>query len=121
MNSTNGYNKLIGHRVELFRKAKAWSQAVLAKHAGIGQKTVCRIENGQVTHLSPSTIDAIATALGVTVGDLLGSVGAETTTSYPGPHSHLHEALDLIIEKNGEPWTEHILRSLLEMRGGDHR
>lgn len=60
----------IGPEVRRIRKLKGWSIAALATNAGIAARTVVNVETGAV---SPriDIVQAIATALDVTVGDLM--------------------------------------------------
>lgn len=51
------------HKVRRLRLEHAWSQAALAKQAGISEFTVLRLEQGKGAH--PATIGKVARALGV--------------------------------------------------------
>jgi transcriptional regulator with XRE-family HTH domain len=53
------------------RAQRGWSQAVLAKRAGLAMQYVARLERGQHDP-SLSTLTRLAKALKVTVGELVG-------------------------------------------------
>lgn len=59
----------IGQRVKNLRKEKGWSQEELSKKSKLRQPQISRLEAG-VHSPSFKTLEKIANALGVTVGDL---------------------------------------------------
>ena len=61
----------LGAAIARVRKAKGWSQAELAERAGVSKSSVERAEGGRRT--LPLARQRLATALGTTVGDLMGS------------------------------------------------
>lgn len=61
----------IGREVRRLREAKAWSQTKLAADAGMGVSGISQIETG-ARNPSVATLQRIAEALGVGVGDLFG-------------------------------------------------
>jgi transcriptional regulator with XRE-family HTH domain len=64
-----------GARVRSLREARAWSQEQLAEHAGLNRSYVGEIERGAAI-ASIVTVDKLAGALGVNVGELLaGATG----------------------------------------------
>lgn len=48
-----------------WRLRQAWAQRDLAKHSGVQQSMISRIESGAQKKLTPSTARALSTALGV--------------------------------------------------------
>ncbi len=54
----------IGERLRRARERRVWSQADLAREAGVTKLAILRIENGQAQP-RPSTLRALAAALGV--------------------------------------------------------
>lgn len=60
-------------RVRELREAKGWSQAELARRAGLRPATLSAIETNQTTGIDLATLDAIATALQVDAGFLIVS------------------------------------------------
>ncbi len=60
----------VGARIRKFRMARGWSQATLGARAGLGRVTVARAEAG-VQDVGLSTLDALATALQVSLRELL--------------------------------------------------
>ncbi len=66
-------------RIRQLRQARGWSQADLAKRAGVRQATVSRIENNRVKSLDLAVFEKIAEALEVDPGYLVVKV--------PGPES----------------------------------
>ena len=51
------------HKLRTLRLEHAWSQAELAKQAGVSEFTILRMEQGKAAH--PSTIGKVARALGI--------------------------------------------------------
>jgi transcriptional regulator with XRE-family HTH domain len=62
----------IALRVRELRERKGWSQAELGRRAGVHHSIVNRAERG-VTDLSLSTLDKLATALGVSPRSLIAT------------------------------------------------
>jgi transcriptional regulator with XRE-family HTH domain len=52
-------------RLSVLRRLRLWSQAELAKRAGVAASTVSHIENGKAPHLRPSVIRKLARVLGI--------------------------------------------------------
>jgi DNA-binding XRE family transcriptional regulator len=57
-----------GERVTLLRRRKGWSQQELARAAGVAQRTVSLVEQGQ--NVQHATLVALAAALETTVSEL---------------------------------------------------
>lgn len=64
------------------RAARGWTQADLARRAGIPQSSVSRLESGSHASGRWSTIEAIASALGVDAAELTGET---MPTAAPAP------------------------------------
>jgi transcriptional regulator with XRE-family HTH domain len=52
-------------RLSVLRRLRLWSQAELAKRAGVAASTVSHIETGKAPRLRPSVIKKIARVLGI--------------------------------------------------------
>jgi transcriptional regulator with XRE-family HTH domain len=63
----------IDKRVENARRLRMWTQARLAKEAGVSPTTISGIETGKIGHPHFGTIGKLARALGVAPEELLGS------------------------------------------------
>jgi len=63
----------IGTRVENIRRLRMWTQARLAREAGLSPTTVSGIETGKTGRPHFGTLGKLASALGVAPEDLLGS------------------------------------------------
>jgi DNA-binding transcriptional LysR family regulator/DNA-binding Xre family transcriptional regulator len=76
----------VRRRLRALRLAKRMSQAELARRAQMATSTVSRLESGErwlsVDHLAP-----LATALDVSVGELIASTGQRRTFEQPVPDS----------------------------------
>lgn len=74
-----------GAAVRRLREAHSWSQERLAEHAGLNRTYVGEIERGKAI-ASIVTVEKLAHALGVGIGDLLagGAVGAANAVAPPG-------------------------------------
>jgi transcriptional regulator with XRE-family HTH domain len=63
----------IGERVENARRLRMWTQARLAREAGVSPTTVSGIETGKIGRPHFGTLGKLALALGVAPEELLGS------------------------------------------------
>jgi transcriptional regulator with XRE-family HTH domain len=63
----------IGERVQNVRRLRMWTQARLAKEAGVSPTTISGIETGKIGRPHFGTIGKLALALGVTPEELLDS------------------------------------------------
>ncbi len=66
-----GHDMGIGGRVRAARQRRGWSREALAFHAGISWSAISQLEAGRRRNLRPSTLAALAGALGVTVDYLV--------------------------------------------------
>ena len=58
-------------KIIALRKAKDWKQAELARRSGLSQPSVWALEHGRTILVKFETLEAIAGALGVQLGDIL--------------------------------------------------
>ena len=63
----------IGKRVENARRLRMWTQARLAREAGVSPTTISGIETGKIARPHFGTLGKLARALGVAPEELLGS------------------------------------------------
>jgi transcriptional regulator with XRE-family HTH domain len=63
--------RLVGRRIRAARRAKGWSQQLLADHAELTREHINRIEDGR-KEMGIRTLKRIAEALEVKPADLLG-------------------------------------------------
>jgi transcriptional regulator with XRE-family HTH domain len=77
----------IAMRIRSLRKSRGLTQVDLAQKLGTSQKVICDYEKG---HAKPSStrLPALATILGTTVDNLLGTETAVTQTDDNGNHVH---------------------------------
>ena len=64
---------VIGENIKRIRELKDISGYELAKRANVGNSTISQIESGKRATLRGDTLDKIAHALSVSVGELLGN------------------------------------------------
>jgi len=57
------------------RKQKGWSQEKLAVESGISYNTIIKIERGGITNPKIETVIKLATALNISIDDLVGRKG----------------------------------------------
>jgi FMN phosphatase YigB (HAD superfamily)/DNA-binding XRE family transcriptional regulator len=69
----------LGQKLQDARKAAGLTQQDLCQRAGLSYSTLAKIERGAIKAPSIFTIQSIAAALGVTLGQLLGEVAPSTT------------------------------------------
>lgn len=68
----------IGIRLKAARERLGWNRETLAFHSGISWSAIAQVESGRRTNLRPSTLSALAGALGVTI-DYLVTGGASNS------------------------------------------
>lgn len=85
MSEPRGATETVGAAIRALRKAHGWSQPELAERSGVPQRTISRIENATKEGYLPvpHTLNALASALGVAVGDLLAAAGYHVGESEP--------------------------------------
>ena len=62
-------------RVRELREEKGWSQAELARRAGVAQSMVSRLERGQLQSVHLPTLEKLARTLGCNPGHLIAKKG----------------------------------------------
>jgi len=70
----------IGRAVRTAREQRGWTREALAFHSGLSWSAISQIESGRRAELRPSSLNALATALDVTVDYLLGRSPAPLKT-----------------------------------------
>jgi transcriptional regulator with XRE-family HTH domain len=94
MKADEKLKKIIGERIKQRRLSLGWSQERLADKAGLHSKGLSRIETGNANS-SIGTLDRIASALGIQLGDLFDhSQRKETALA-----TELHKLVDDASEK----------------------
>ena len=66
----------VGRRLVVIRERRMWTQARLAKEAGVSPTTVSGIESGRISRPHFGTLRKLARALGVEPEELVSSSGA---------------------------------------------
>ena len=69
--TSNGKEKTIGQKIKSYRKKLKLTQDELARKAEIPYTTLVKIENGGVKSPSVDTVKKIATALEMTIDELM--------------------------------------------------
>lgn len=64
-------------RTQELREALGWSQAELAKRAGVRQASISAIETGQTSGIDFALLEGLADALGVDPGFLVGRASSD--------------------------------------------
>lgn len=64
---------VIGENIKRIRELKNISAYELARRANVGTATISQIESGKRATLKGDTLEKVATALGVSAGELLGT------------------------------------------------
>lgn len=59
----------MGEKIKMLRKKQNMTQDKLAELSGLSRQTVIAIESGKAENVTTGTLEAIATALGVSVRD----------------------------------------------------
>lgn len=92
-----------GSRLTRLRMMLDWSQEDLAFEAGLTQGTVCLIETDQKTPRA-DTLDALADALGVSMGYLWKGEGGDILED-DSPHQHCPDVLGCREGRTPEGWV----------------
>src|SRR5579862_7193628 len=71
----------IGQAVRAARERRGWSRENLAHHSGLSWGAIVQIESGRRSSLRPTTLDALASALDVSVDYLLGRARSSRPTA----------------------------------------
>ncbi|WP_280236717.1 helix-turn-helix domain-containing protein [Nocardia cyriacigeorgica] len=80
-------DRYIGQRVRAIRARRGISQQVLADRTGLSRGAIAKYENGERPVDSRRTLLALASALGVTIGDLTGHEQDKLDPSTAGFHA----------------------------------
>lgn len=78
-----GMNETLGQRVRRLRKKAGFTQERLAALAECSSSTVARLERGESDSPDTDTLKRLATALGVSFGEVLGDGRTGEPSSYP--------------------------------------
>lgn len=70
--------KQLGHRLQQARQAAGLTQQMLCQRASLSYSTLAKIERGAIKTPSIFTIQSIATALGMSLDELVGAVTSHT-------------------------------------------
>src|SRR5947209_11845369 len=107
-------NDHIGARIRYWRRRRGLTQTVLAGLAGLSQPFISYVEAGRKSIERRSTLVAIASALQVTVADLLGQPG-DPTDPLKGQVERAIPALRVALIEIGEGERRRPTRSPEEM------
>ena len=111
----------IGPKVKKFRELRGFSLTELAEKSGVSKGFLWEIEQGNSKRPGAEVLFKVATALDVTIADLLGkkTVEAEPDEITPEINSGLREFIDER-KRRGEPLVADEIRSLafIQFRGG---
>ena len=84
------------------REEKNWSMRELAEKAGVSHSEIARIEKGERTNPSAQMLRAIATALHISITDLLEAVGLADTMPKPIVAARIRGSDDLTPDELSE-------------------
>lgn len=73
----------LGHHIRFLRTGKEWSLSDLEQKSGVSKAYLSDLENGSAGRPNIQYIYSIATALGVTLDELLNEGGRRTSASLP--------------------------------------
>src|SRR5437879_4372137 len=79
--------KKLGHKVRFLRQGREWTLADLAEHAKVSKAYLSDLENGVAGKPNVQYMFSVASALGVTIDELL----SDSTTSAPRPRRSASE------------------------------
>ena len=76
----SGLEKILGKRIQTFRRSAGLTQQQLCNSASISYSTLTKIERGAIKSPSIFTVEAIASAIGVSLDEIIGSERASNST-----------------------------------------
>ncbi|MEU4706791.1 helix-turn-helix domain-containing protein [Nocardia salmonicida] len=107
-------DRYIGQQVRVIRARRGISQQVLADRTGLSRGAIAKYENGERPIDSRRTLLALASALGVTIGDLTGHDQDKLDPSTAGFHAAVPE-LETVLWSRGNITDTTAPRSLDEL------
>jgi transcriptional regulator with XRE-family HTH domain len=107
----------VAANVKALRESRRWSQEELAEAAGLSRDAISRIERGD-REPRLATLEAIACAAGLEVGQLLGSGKKPARTSRQTQDARIQSLANTV--NSLEPWLADALTSALRLIGRAH-
>ncbi|KAA1418138.1 helix-turn-helix domain-containing protein [Mumia zhuanghuii] len=104
--------KAIGTRIRTLRTDKGLSLTELAERAGVSKSYLSTVEHGTGSRPGVAVLHKLATALGVTLADILGRVVQSTPTTVDVP-----ESLQEFAEANNLPQVDIDMLAGIKFRG----
>lgn len=105
---------LVGQRVKMIRRRRGLAQQVVADRANLSRGAIAKYETGERIVDSRKTLLALASALGVTVGDLTGHDEDKLDPATAGFHSAVPE-IETVLWSRGNVTDAAAPRSLDEL------
>ncbi|MEU0501529.1 helix-turn-helix transcriptional regulator [Nocardia sp. NPDC005998] len=112
-------SRYVGRQVRAIRARRGMSQQVLADRAGLSRGAIAKYENGERPIDSRRTLLALASALGVTVGDLTGHDQEKLDPATAGFHMVVPE-IETVLWSRGNVTDTRPPRSLDELTALAH-
>lgn len=95
----------LGATIRAARLKRAWRQADLAKHAGVSQTVVSRVERGQIPEMTLRVLRQVAAALEIRLELLPRGRGAVLDRLLSERHSGLHESVAKALAHDFPEWV----------------
>lgn len=110
-----------GDQVRAWREQRGIKQAELARRSGLDTATISRIERNKQTNPTTDTVQRLATALGISAGELMNEAAPQLEKP---PRAVLEEVLTAqqlaVVDADWPVWSEgmrrHFLRELEGLR-----
>ena len=113
-NQVHDEDRYVGRQVRAIRARRGISQQVLADRAGLSRGAIAKYENGERPIDSRRTLLALASALGVTIGDLTGHEQEKLDPATVGFHFAVPE-IETVLWARGNVTDSRPTRSLDEL------
>lgn len=110
-----------GGRIRTLRSEREWTLDQLAEKAGVSKSLLSKLENLEGSNPSMDTLFKIATALQITIADLLENGKVQAKRFIPDQRPSWVDAITSALKAEGKKPDEDVLQALyvLQSRKGD--
>ncbi|MGW0821942.1 helix-turn-helix domain-containing protein [Streptomyces sp. NPDC002845] len=104
----------LGAYVKRLRESKGWGVRELARRSGLDAEVILRLESGHARHPRLDTLSSLASALEITLVDMLAEAGQTTACGVPCIAAHLRQCYGHLPESVVREVEERVHRAAKE-------